>query len=67
MIQTKLYSNDIWKQKLRQISVPKASVEHIKTNERSYPYLYPIKDLVQGNFYKGFHVAPIKEASWEAS
>jgi len=56
-----------WKQKLKQINVPKASVERIKINGRSYPYLYPIEDLVQGNFYKGFHVAPIKEAFWEAS
>jgi hypothetical protein len=41
-----LFSNDIWKQKLKQESVPKIGVEHIKGKGRSYPYLYPIGDLV---------------------
>ncbi len=25
-------------------------------NGRSYPYLYPIGDLIQGKFHKGFYV-----------
>jgi hypothetical protein len=34
-------------------SVSKTGVEYIKGNEGSYPYLYPIRDLVQGSFLKG--------------
>jgi hypothetical protein len=36
--------------------VPKTNVEYIEGNGRSYPYLYPIGDLVQRSFYRGFHV-----------
>jgi hypothetical protein len=63
MIQTRLYSDDIWKQRLKQVNVPKTNVEHIEGNGRSYPYLYPIVDLVQGSFHKGFHVC-IDQASF---
>jgi hypothetical protein len=31
-------------------------IKHTKGNGRSYHYLYPIGDLVQGRFHKGFHV-----------
>jgi hypothetical protein len=34
--------------------VPKTSVEQIERNERSYSYLYPFRDLAQGNFQGGF-------------
>jgi hypothetical protein len=37
-------------------NVPRTDVEQIEGNGRSYPYLYPIDDLVQGNFHRGFHV-----------
>jgi hypothetical protein len=47
MIQTKFYSDNIWKQSLWQENVPKTNVEQTKGNGRSYPYLYPIKDLIQ--------------------
>jgi hypothetical protein len=30
--------------------VPKTNVKHIKGNEGSYFYLYPFRDLIQGNF-----------------
>jgi hypothetical protein len=36
--------------------VSKTNVERTKGNGRSYPYLYPIGDLAQGGFQKGFHV-----------
>jgi hypothetical protein len=42
--------------KVKTKSAPKISVERIENNGRSYPYLYPIRDLVQGNFHKVFHV-----------
>jgi hypothetical protein len=42
MIQLEFYSNKIWKQMLWQENVSKIGVEHIESNERSYPYLYPI-------------------------
>jgi len=32
------------------------NVEQTKINRRSYPYLYPIGDINQGSFHKGFHV-----------
>jgi hypothetical protein len=31
-------------------------VEQTKRNERFYFYLYPFKDLIQGNFQIGFYV-----------
>jgi hypothetical protein len=34
----------------------KTNVEQTKRNKRSYSYLYPIEDLVQGNFQRGFYV-----------
>ncbi len=37
-------------------NIPKTDVEQIKCNERFYPYLYPIGDLVQGSLHRGFHV-----------
>jgi hypothetical protein len=49
MIQTWLYSNNVWKQKIWQENIPKIDVEKIKSNGRFYPYLYSIKDLVQEN------------------
>jgi hypothetical protein len=67
MIQIEFYSNNIWKWKLWQKNVPKTNVEQTKGNERSYPYLYPIGDLVQGSFHRGFHVCIDKEVSWKAS
>ncbi len=36
--------------------VPKISVEQIERNERTYIYLYPFGDLVQGTFHGGFYV-----------
>jgi hypothetical protein len=36
--------------------MPKTNVEQIEGNGRSFPYLYPIRDLVQGSFHKSFHV-----------
>jgi hypothetical protein len=56
MIQTELYSDDIWKQRLKQESVPKIGVEQTRGIGKSYPYLYPIGDLPQRSFHKGFHV-----------
>jgi hypothetical protein len=56
MIQSKIYFDNVRKQKLWQESAPKTGVEQIKGNGRSYAYLYPIGDLVQGSFHKGFHV-----------
>jgi regulator of replication initiation timing len=57
MIQMELYSSDVLeKKKLRQEIIPKTNVEQIKGNGRSYPYLYPIRDLIQRKFHKGFHV-----------
>jgi len=52
----KFYSNNVRRQKLWQENVPKTRVEQIKGSGRSYPYLYPIGDLTQGSFHKGFHV-----------
>jgi len=37
-------------------SCSKTNVEQIKRNERSYSYLYPFGDLVQGNFQGDFYV-----------
>jgi hypothetical protein len=34
----------------------KINVEHIKSNVRSYLYLYPIGEVAQGRFHKRFHV-----------
>jgi hypothetical protein len=34
------------KQRLWQKNVPKIGLEQTKGNGRSYPYLYPIKDLI---------------------
>jgi hypothetical protein len=42
MIQTKFYSDNIWKQMLWQESIPKTDVDQTEYNARSYPYLYPI-------------------------
>jgi hypothetical protein len=56
MIQIKIYFNNIWKQKLWHENIPKIVVEQTKSNGRSYAYLYPIGDLVQENFHRGFHV-----------
>jgi hypothetical protein len=36
--------------------VPKINVEHIEGNERSYFYLYPFRDLIQGCFQGSFYV-----------
>jgi hypothetical protein len=36
--------------------VLKSDVEDIKGNGRFYFYLYPIGDLVQGNFHGSFYV-----------
>jgi hypothetical protein len=55
MIQMELYFDDVWKQRLRQVSVPKIDVEQIEGNGSSYPYLYPIGDPVLGSFHRGFH------------
>ncbi len=66
MIQTKFYFDDVWKQRLKQVNVPKIDVERIEGNGRSYPYLYPIGDLVLGSFRRGFH-ALTKESSWNFS
>jgi len=30
--------------------MPKVGVEHTKGNERSFFYLYPFEDLIQGSF-----------------
>jgi hypothetical protein len=46
----KFYFNNIWRQILWQESVPKIGVEQTKGNGKSYLYLYPIRDLVQGSF-----------------
>jgi hypothetical protein len=56
MIQIKLYADNIWKQRLWQESETKTGVEQTESNGRSYPYLYPIGDLVQGSFHRGLHV-----------
>ncbi len=37
MIQTKLYFNDIWKQKLKQVNVPKIGVERIEVKGSPTP------------------------------
>jgi hypothetical protein len=50
MIQTELYSNDVWKQRLKQVNVSKTCFERIEGYGRSYLYLHHIKDLAQGNF-----------------
>jgi hypothetical protein len=42
MIQSKLYSDNIWRKKVIIIT----GVEQIESNGRSYPYLYIIGDLV---------------------
>ncbi len=34
----------------------KINVEHTKGNEGFYFYLYPFRDLIQGNFQRGFYV-----------
>ncbi len=52
MIQTEFYHDDVSKQRLKQKKIPKIGVERIKGNERSYPYLYPIGDLVQRSFHR---------------
>jgi hypothetical protein len=58
MIFKKLYFDNIWKQKLWQVHIPETIVEQIERNGRSYPYLYLIGHLAQGNFhrYGSFHV-----------
>jgi hypothetical protein len=56
MIQTKLYYGNIWKQRLWQENIRKIDVEQIESIGSIYLYLYPIKDLVQGSFPRGFHV-----------
>jgi len=55
MIQSKLYFDKVWRQWLWQKNVSKTNVEQTKGDEKSYPYLYPIGDLVQGSFHTGFH------------
>jgi len=52
MIQSKLYSDNIWRKKVIIIT----SVKQIESNGMPYPYLYIIGDLVWGSFHKGFHV-----------
>jgi hypothetical protein len=37
-------------------NIPKIGIEHIEGNGSSYLYLYPIRDLIQGSFHRGFHV-----------
>jgi hypothetical protein len=66
MIQTKLYSDNVWKQRLWHESEPKIGVEQTKGNGRSYPYLYPIGDLIQEVFIKASMCALTKKVSWEA-
>ncbi len=44
------------KQRLWQKNIPKIKVKQIENNGKSYPYLYPIGDLIQGNFHTSFHV-----------
>jgi hypothetical protein len=51
MIQMELYFDDVWKQKLGQVSVPKTCGERIEGNGRSYPYLYPIGCIDEKNFF----------------
>ncbi len=46
---------------------PKLVLNKIEGNGRSYPYLYPIGDLVQEASIKASMNAPTKKASWEAS
>jgi hypothetical protein len=62
-----LYFDDISKQRSRQISVPKTGVGQIKSNGKSYPYLYPIGDLLKEAsvdiFIKASMCAPTKEVS----
>ncbi len=36
--------------------MPKINVEQIEGNERSYSYLYPFGDLIEGNFQRSFYV-----------
>ncbi len=67
MIQTKLYFNDVWKERLRQESVPKINVEWIEGNRKSYPYLYPIEDVLEEVSIETSMCALTKKASWEAS
>ncbi len=67
MTQMELYFDDISKQRSRQISVPKTGVGQIKSNGKSYPYLYPIGDLLKEAsvdiFIKASMCAPTKEVS----
>jgi hypothetical protein len=44
------------KTKVMAKKVPKIGVEYTEGNGRFYPYLYPIKDLAQGSFHRGFLV-----------
>jgi hypothetical protein len=37
-----LYFDDVWKQRLKQVSVPKIGVEWIEGNGRSYPCYNPL-------------------------
>ncbi len=50
------------KAKVKTRNVSKIGVERIKGNWRSYPYLYPIGDLTQRNFYKCFHMQQPRKA-----
>ncbi len=43
---TRLWCKIVWK----------IGVEQTKGNEGSYFYLYPFRDLAQGNFQEGFYV-----------
>jgi hypothetical protein len=42
--------------KVTTTKIPKTGVEQTKGNEKSYPYLYPIGDLIQRSFLKNFVV-----------
>ncbi len=42
-------------------------VEQTEGNKRSYPYLYPIKDLAQKASIEASMCASTKEASWKVS
>jgi hypothetical protein len=56
MIQTKLYYNNIWIKGYDKKNAPKNGVEQTESNERSFPYLYPIANLVQGSLHRGIDV-----------
>jgi hypothetical protein len=61
MIQTNLYYDNIWKQRLWKENIPKIDVEHIKSNWRSYIYLYHIGDIIQEAFIDTSMCALTKE------